>query len=297
MYPAPFTVHRPASLADAVGLLASRGDDARLIAGGQSLIPMMKLRLATPAELVDLSAISGLADVSGRDSELHVGAMVRHRAFEHDVVLDALPILRDAVQGIADQQIRNRGTMAGSLANADPGGDWGPVLLALGAHVDVSGRSSSRTLPVSELFVDAYTTALESHEIIHAVRIPRPRQPANAFVAFKHRTGDFATASAAVRLEIDADGACTAATLALGNVASTPVLARGAGDILVGRHPLDRAVLKMLREHVAETCDPFEDTHGSADYKRALAATVAVRAVEAAVRRARGEKVDVRLYW
>lgn len=297
MYPSAFSFHRPGTLDEALHLLRELGDDARVLAGGQSLIPMMKLRLAAPSDLIDLSAIAELTGITIAEQRMTVGAMVRHRRFEYGALPPGLPMLHDAVIGIADQQVRNRGTMVGAVANADPGGDWCPVMLAAGATLEISGPDGTREAPIETFFIDAYTPALEPGEIIRSLSIPLTGQPANAFVAFKHRSGDFAIASAAVCLALDPDGVCTSIAVALGNAASKPLLVDAAPDILRGGRPTDRKLAARLGDAAAEAADPFVDTHGSVAYKRSLVRTVTLRALELAARRATGELVDVRSYW
>jgi carbon-monoxide dehydrogenase medium subunit len=258
---------------------------------------MMKLRLAVADEIIDLDAIDALSEFSTGDGMLSVGAMVRHRAFEYGPLPSSLPILRDAAEGIADQQVRNRGTIGGSIANADPGGDWAPVLLATGATVELVGPGGERTVAIELFFVDAYTTEIESSEIIRRIRIPIPAERSGSgYVAFKLRTGDFAAASAAVRVDLDANGVCASATVALGNVALKPLLVEAAPGIMRGRDPFDRGAAGLLGDAAAEAADPFADTHGSVAYKRSLTKTLVMRALNLAARRARGETVDANIY-
>lgn len=297
MYLSNFRYHRPTSLSEAVGLLDTMGQDARVLAGGQSLIPMMKLHIALPDDLIDLDAIGELSELSIEDGTICVGAMVRHRAFEHGSLAASMPILRDTVAGIADRQVRNRGTMCGSIANADPGGDWAPVLLAIGATLDVTGPGGQRSLAIGDFIVDAYTTGLAENEILSCVRIPIPTgRQASGYVALKRRTGDYAIASAAVRIDLDTGGACTGAAVALGSVATKALLVDEATDILRGQSPFERHAAERLGDAAAEACDPFSDNHGTVAYKRSLVKTLVMRALELAARRSRGETVDANSY-
>jgi carbon-monoxide dehydrogenase medium subunit len=293
MYPSRFEYHRPSSLPEAVRLIAEIGDDARVLAGGQSLVPMMKLRLASPAALVDLGGIKELVDWHSGDAEIRVGAMVRHRTFQFQELPANLPILRDAVQGIADQQVRNRGTMVGSIANADPGGDWAPVLLALEATVEIVSAQGQRDLPIASFFLDAYTTGLDAAEIIRAVRFPCDGRRGNAYLAFKRRSGDFAIASVAASFTLNEDGSCARAALALGNSAPAPLLIDQANAVYAGKHPSDPEAAKRLAGIAAESCDPFADGYGTVAYKRSLVHTLTLRALHVAARRSQGEIVDI----
>lgn len=290
----PFLYHRPASLAEAVATLAEFGDDARPLAGGQSLLPMMKLRLAAPAHLVDLGTIPGLAALVERDGELLVGAMVRHRVFEERTTVSSLPILRDAARGIADQQVRNRGTMAGSIANADPGGDWAPVLLVLGAMVDVVNAEREWSMPIAAVLSDAYVTQLADGDLIRRIRIPLPaKSTGSAYLAFKRRAGDFAIASVAVRLTVALNGECTDIGVAIGSVAPAAVAVAESGQVMLGKSPLDADAAALLGDAAAATCDGDFDRADTMAYKRSLVRTLSIRALTLAARRAQGETVDV----
>ncbi len=214
--------------------------------------------------------------------------------FEYCSLPPSLLILRDAAERLADQQVRNRGTMGGSIANADPGGDWAPVLLACGAKVDVVGTGGQRSLGIEHFFIDAYTTALTDNEIVRRIRIPVPgARTGNVYVPFKRRAGDIATASAAVRIDLDESGACTDAAVALGNVGPKAALVATASELLRGRSPLDSAAASLLGSAAAEACDLFGDTSATAAYKRSLVKTLVMRALDLAARRAQGEVVDV----
>ena len=273
-------------------MLASLGPEARLLAGGQSLIPLMKLRLAAPQHLVDLNFAPGLSYIDFSGSQLRLGVMTRHAELEHSADARRIPILHDCAAGIADPQVRNRGTLGGSLAEADPTGDWAPVLLALGAEVVCLGPQGQRLLPVASFIQDFFTTALAPAELVREIIVKTPpKQSGGAYLAFKACAPVYAAASAAVQLTLE-DGVCAAAGIFLGAVGLTPVHARDAEAALIGK-PVSEKSIAAAAEAAAAACDPPADLHGSKDFKRALVRALATRALDAAHRRARGESVEV----
>jgi carbon-monoxide dehydrogenase medium subunit len=293
----PFLYHRPTSLAEAVETLAEFGDDARPLAGGQSLLPMMKLRLAAPAHIVDLGAIPRLSTVEERGGELCVGAMVRHRIFEERAAAPALPILRDAARGIADQQVRNRGTMGGSIANADPAGDWAPVLLALGAIADIINAEREWSVSIDEILSEAYVTQLTDGDLIRQLRVPLPTDSTgSAYLAFKRRAGDFALASVALRITVAHDGSCSDISVAVGSVAPRAMVVADARAVMLGKSALDRDAAARLGDAAAAACDAEFDRPDTMAYKRSLIKVLTGRALNIAARRAQGEIVDVDRY-
>ena len=294
MIPAPFEYHRAASLEDASRLLIELGEEARVLAGGQSLIPLMKLRLARPAALVDLNHIPGAAYVEERGGRLCIGAMARHAAVEDSVAAAAIPILHDCAAGIADVQVRNMGTIGGSVAEADPHGDWAPVLLALGAEIATFGPEGARAIPMAQFITDAFTTVLGPGELVREIRVPaQAERRAGAYTAFKRCAPVYPTASAAVWVHMMDEDFCIEARVALGCVGLTPILAADASAALTGQaitpHAIDRAA-----EAAMAAADPQPDLRGSADYKRLLVGTLTRRALLAALARARGEQVAMR---
>jgi aerobic carbon-monoxide dehydrogenase medium subunit len=243
MYPAPFRYHRAGSLQEAVSMLSQLGEEARILAGGQSLIPLMKLRLASPRHLVDVNFISGLSYIRSENGSLQIGPVTRHAEMESSAAVQQIPILRDCAAGIADVQVRNRGTLAGSLAEADPSGDWAPVLLTLETEVVCLGPKGERTLPLSDLISDAYTTVLEPAELIREVRVKVPlKHSGGAYVAFKRSAPVYATASAAVQLTLGGDEVCTQAAVALGCVGLTPIVVAEASKALTGQRLTDKTI-------------------------------------------------------
>jgi aerobic carbon-monoxide dehydrogenase medium subunit len=287
MLPARFDYLAPASVDEALGILAERGDDAKPLAGGQSLIPLMKLRLARPAVLVDLANLPGLDGIEEDGSHLHIGAMTRNAALVDSDVLGArYPAMAAAAPLISDPIIRNLGTLGGSLAHADPAGDWGSVMLALGAEVVARSAAGERTIPVGELFTGTFETALEPTELITEVRVPRPAGPAGGtYLKLERKVGDYATVAAAVQLEVD-DGRVARAGIALTAVGATNLRASAAEEALAGAAPSDEVFDEAARL-AAEIADPYDDVRGSAEYKREVARVFVRRGLARALEIAR----------
>ncbi len=287
MYPNKFDYHRPASLAEAVEIMARYGQDARPLAGGQSLIPLMKLRLANPAVIVDLNAIPGLNYVRQQGNRLLIGALTCHNDVEDaPIVGRRYDAIADAVTHIGDAQVRNLGTVGGSLVHGDPSGDWGPVLLALGGEVCCLGPSGTRTIEASTFFTEMYETARQPDEIVTEVRIASPgRRAGGAYLKLERRTGDFAIVGAAVYLVLDEYNACAEAGIGLSGVASTYVKATTAERVLRGSRLTEATIAEAARSVDAEI-DPYSDARAPAEYKRAMAKVFFRKALEVARRRA-----------
>ena len=288
MIPGSFAYHRPRSLKDAVALLADLGEGARTIAGGHSLIPMMKLRLATPDHLVDLG---GLADLKGIQdgSEIVIGAMTtQHDLIASDVLARRLPILGETALQVADPQVRYMGTLGGNVANGDPGNDMPAVMLCLGATYQVAGKGGERRIAARDFYQGAYFTALEPGEILTAIRIPVP--PAGhgcAYLKLKRKIGDYATAAAAVILTVDRSGDIGSASIGLTNVAETPLWAEEAAKIVVGTK-LDAATVKNAVAAAEKITSPASDRRGTPQYRTKMAGVMLARALAHAAQRARG---------
>jgi len=273
-------------------MLSQLGDDAKLLAGGQSLIPLMKLRFANPSHLVDLNFIPGASYIKEEGGSVRFGALTRHAEIEKSGAAARVPILHDCAAGIADTQIRNRGTIGGSLAEADPSGDWAAVLLTQKTEVRCLSPRGERTLPLAGFISDAYTTLLEHDELVTEVVVKRPEKDSGgAYLAFKRSAPVYPTASAAVHLLLEGD-ICKDAAIVLGCVGLVPVKVTAAEGALRGSKIDDKAVTAAM-EAVRAAVDPQPDMRGSAEYKRTLAGTLAKRAIEVAARRARGEQVEV----
>jgi len=292
MYPRAFHYHRAGSLKEAAAMLAQLGEGAKLLAGGQSLIPLMKLRFANPAHLVDLNFILGTSYIKEDKDTLRFGALTRHADIERSAAAAKIPILHDCAAGIADVQVRNRGTIGGSLAEADPSGDWAAVLSTLSTEICCVGTKGDRTVSLNDFVKDAYTTALAHDELVSEVVVKMPPQGSGgAFLALKRSAPVYPTASAAVQLTMDGD-VCKDAAIALGCVGLTAIRAKDSEAALRGR-PLTEKTIASAMEAARAAADPQSDMRGSANYKRALIGALVKRAIEIAVRRARGEPVEV----
>jgi len=292
MYPRAFTYHRASSLKDATGLLSQLGEEAKLLAGGQSLIPLMKLRFANPAHLVDLNFVSGISHILEDDGFLRVGALARHAEIEKSPIVAKIPILHDCAAGIADVQVRNRGTIGGSLAEADPSGDWGTVLSTLSCELRCTGNKGERSLQLGEFLKDAYTTALAHDELVSevAVKIP-PAKSGGAYIAFKRSAPVYPTVSAAVQLTLEGDR-CKGIAIALGCVGLLPIRVRDGEEALRGQQ-LTPKLVDSVAEAARVAAQPQYDMRGSVDYKRQLAGALVKKVIQAAAGRARGEQVEV----
>ena len=293
MYPAAFRYHRASSLEDAVSALTEMGDEAKPLAGGQSLIPLMKMRFAQPAALVDLNFIGGLSGIEKVDGAIRLGAMARHAQIVDSELAATIPIVHDCAAGIADVQVRNRGTIGGSLAEADPSGDWATVLLTLETELDIFGPKGARKLALREFLKDAYTTDLASNELLKGVTVKIPRKNSGgAYVAFKRCAPVYPSASAAVQMTMADRDVCENARIYLGCVGLLPVHAAAAEKELQGQ-AVTAKVIGAASEAAMETAEPQSDMRGSAEYKRVLVKSLVKRAIEAALRRGRGEQVKV----
>jgi carbon-monoxide dehydrogenase medium subunit len=292
MYPRSFHYHRASSLPEAAAMLAQLGEEAKLLAGGQSLIPLMKLRFANPSHLVDLNFVPGTTYIKEENGALRFGALTRHSEIEKSAIAARVPILHDCAAGIADVQIRNRGTIGGSLAEADPSGDWATVLLTQNTELHCLGPKGERTIPLPDFITDAYTTALDHDELVREVVVKVPAKGSGgAYLAFKRSAPVYPTASAAVQLTMEKE-VCQDAAIVLGCVGLMPVRATEAEAALRGRN-IDGKVLGAAMEAAHAAADPQPDMRGSAEYKRSLVAALVKRAIGVAVRRARGQQVEV----
>lgn len=293
MYPQKFEYFCPETLEDAIELLSRYGTEARVLAGGQSLIPLMKLRLSSPKYLIHLGGIQGLSAIEEQNGMISLGALTLYAEIqESSLVKSKLPILHDAVSMIGDVQIRNLGTIGGCLVHADPAGDMAPALLALGARVNTLGSSGKRTLKIHELIVDAYSTDLGEDEVVTRVLVPIPQKGSGgAYLKFERRAGDFAVASVGVQVSLQKDGTCSEIAVGLGAVGVTAIRARKAEQVLRGKQ-VDDALAKQAADQASAEADPFSDIRGSAEYKRHLVGVLFQRALKIALRRASGEEVE-----
>ena len=286
MIPAAFDYHRPDTLDEAVKLLKKHGDAAKVLSGGMSLLPMLKLRLASVAHLVDINRIPGLDFIKEEKGTLRIGALTRQSALERsDLVKSKYPILADAVPLIADPLVRNRGTVGGNVANGDPGNDQPAIMIALGASFVAKG-GKERTIPASQFYKGLYSTALAPGEILTEIRIPAPPpKSGGAYAKLKRKTGDFAVAAAAVQLTLGKNGAVESCRIALTNAGLTPVEAADAAKFLGGKTPDDKTIMEAARMAAAKS-SPSADRRGSVEYKKEMARVLTARALKKAVERA-----------
>ena len=288
MIPGSFSYHRPGSVREAVSLLAQWGDDGRALAGGHSLIPMMKLRLAAPAHLVDLAGIAELKGISSDGNAIVIGAMVtQHELVASELLGAKIPILRETSLQVADPQVRYVGTLGGNLANGDPGNDMPAVMICLGATYQIAGKNGDRRVAARDFYRGLFATALQSGEVLAAIRIPAP--PAGhgyAYEKLKRKIGDYATAAAAVVLTMNG-GTVASCSIGLTNVAATPLWAEEAAKIAVGS-ALDAATVKRAAAAAEATTSPASDARGPAHYRTKMAGVMVSRALARAKSRARG---------
>ena len=286
MIPATFAYHRPQSLQDAIGLLAEHGENVRVVAGGHSLIPMMKLRLAKPEHLVDLQDLTELRGMGSEPGTLVIGAMTtQYELIGSELLAAKCPILRETSLQIADPQVRYCGTVGGNLANGDPGNDMPAVMLALDAIYRVRGPSGERDIPARDFYKGIYSTALADSEILTSLRIPLPAEGHGwAYEKQKRKIGDYATAAAAVVLAVSGV-ACTSAAIALTNLADTPLLAQRAGEALVGTNA-DEPVIAEAARRAQQIANPSADGRGPVDFRIHVAGVMVRRAIAQAKQRA-----------
>jgi len=286
MIPASFEYLRPKTLPEAISLLQQYGDDAKILSGGQSLIPMMKLRLARPGYLVDINRITGLSHIKEEGGYLKIGGLTREAELEASPLVRAkYPIIIDTAHVIADPQVRNLATVAGNLAHGDPANDHPATMMALGAQVVATGAKGERVIPIEDFFLTLFSTALQHEEILTEIRIPiPPPRSGGAYLKLERKVGDFATAAVAVQLTLDDKGACQNVGIGLTNVGPTPVKARKAEDFLRGKK-LDEANIAQAAQLAADESDPSADLRGPVEYKKGLVKELAKRALMRALQR------------
>jgi len=288
MIPPTFDYVAPKTLSDAVAAL-EQNENSKILAGGQSLIPLMRFRLAGPTMLVDLNRVEGLSYINEKDGWLKIGAMTRQSDVEFsDLVNSKYPLLSDTVKVLSDPVVRNRGTVGGNIANADPVNDQPATMLAYGAEVVAVGPNGERVIPISEFYVDLYQSALAVNEILTEVRVPasKPRT-GGAYLKLERKVGDYATAAVAAQVELDAKDNFVSVGIGLTNVGLTALKATAAEEFLKGKAANDEN-LKQAAKLAAEAAQPVADMRGSEDYKRSLVRTYTVRTLRLAVQRAKG---------
>src|SRR3954452_4802688 len=269
MYPASFDYQAPATLEEALDVLESRGDEAKVLAGGQSLIPLMKLRFAQPSMLVDINRLPGLDFIDASNGYLRIGALARHNDVAgSDVVRRTNHTVAGAAPWVSDPLVRNLGTLCGSLAHADPQGDWASVMLACGAEVVARKKTGERVIPMTEFITDVFTTQLQPDELVTEVRVPKYAGPSGgAYLKLERKVGDYATVGVAAHLSLDAGGRIAQAGIALTAVGPTNIKAVDAEQALIGADPTDEVFAEAARL-AARAREPQSDVRGSADYKR-----------------------------
>jgi len=289
MIPSSFDYVAPSSLDEAIAVLGEHAGEAKILSGGQSLIPMLKLRLAAPTVLVDINRIGGLDYIEEREGALCIGALARERDLEASaVVREKYPILLDTARVIADPLVRNTATVCGNIAHGDPGNDHPATMIALGARVVARGPNGTRSIPAREFFLGLFTTALTDDEIVTELVVPAPPpRSGGAYLKLERKVGDFATAAVAAQITLDVQNVCTRAGIALTNVGATPIPAGDAEAFLMGKS-MDDITIAQAARLAAAAADPFEDRRGSADYKRDIVRVLTVRALRTAAARAQG---------
>jgi len=287
MIPPAFEYLRPNTIPEAIAFLQQYGDDAKILSGGQSLIPMMKLRIARPAYLIDINRISGLSYIKEESGFLKIGGLTREAELECSPLVHAkYPILVDTTQVIADPQVRNLATVGGNLAHGDPANDHPATMLALGAQIVATGSGGERIIPIEEFFLSLFSTALQPGEILTEIRVPAPpARSGGAYFKLERKVGDFATAAVAAQVTLDASGAVQKVGIALTNVGPTPIKAKRAEDFLRGKK-LDEANIRQAGQLAADEAQPSSDLRGPAEYKTGLVKELAKRALSRAAERA-----------
>ena len=291
MIPPSFEYLTPSKISDAIAMLQKHGEEAKILAGGHSLIPAMRLRLSEPGYLIDISGIQGLDYILEESGQLRIGAMTREASLEESqIVRENFPILLDTVKMIADPSVRNLATVGGNLAHGDPANDHPATMLALGAIVVVEGPNGSREIGINDFFPDFFTTALEPEEILTEIRIPSPPSGSGgAYLKIERKVGDYAAAAVACQLNIDSGGSIQDIGIGLTNVGSTPIRASSAEQLLQGKNPDEKMIAEAGRLSAADS-EPMEDLRGSAEYKRALVKELTQRAIKLSLQRAEGSR-------
>lgn len=289
MIPQAFEYDAPATLEEAIGLLQQYGDEAKILSGGHSLIPMMKLRFATPERLIDINGIPGLSYIREEGGFLRIGSMTRESELEDSHLLQRkYPIFSDVSLLIADPQVRNMGTLGGNLAHGDAANDHPAVMLALRAEVEATGPDGKRLIPIDEFFYGFYMTALQPTEILTAVIIPdQGPGTGSAYHKLERKVGDYATAGVAVQITLDSNDVCKYIGIGLTNVNPTPLRAARSEEVLLGKK-VTEDLIKEAAKLAAEDCSPSADLRGDEEYKRAMVQVLTARMLRKAIERAKG---------
>ena len=289
MIPASFDYHAPGTLPEALALLSKYGDDAKVLSGGQSLLPLLKLRLGQTGHLIDIGRIPGLEYIREEGGFLRIGGRTRESALEtSDLIRTRYPILHDTAKVIADPLVRNLATIGGNLAHGDPGNDHPATMLALGAQVVATGPKGERVIPIEQFFLGLFRTALRPDEVLTEIRIPvPPARSGGAYLKLERKVGDYATAGVAAQVTLGSGGTVERAGLGLTNLGPTPIKVADAETFLAGKRP-DAATLSEAGQRAGKAASPSADRRGSVEYKREMARVLAMRALKLAVERAGG---------
>ncbi len=287
MNPAPFAYHRAGSIEEAIALLGEHGADGKLLAGGHSLLPVMKLRLAEPAHLIDITGLPGLRGVHERDGGLEIGALTTHRDLERDpLVVSRAGVLADAASVVGDRQVRNRGTLGGALAHADAAADEPAAVLALGGEIVAVGPNGERTIAAEEFFLDFLTTSLEPDDVLTAIRIPaQAARSGGAYEKLANQASGYALVGVAAVVALDADGRCASARIGVTGAIASPRRASAVEAALSGGD-LDAPSIAAAANLAADGLDLLDDFHASAEYRRRVLVGLTRRAISRAVERA-----------
>jgi len=286
MIAASFEYDAPSTLEEAIGLLHQYGEEAKILSGGHSLLPMMKLRFASPERVIDINGIPGLSYIKEDGGVLKIGALTREAEIEHsDLLKKKFPIFADVTKLIADPQVRNMGTVGGNLAHGDAANDHPAVMLALHATVIVTGKDGKRSIPIDEFFFGFYQTALQHGEILTEIQIPvPPKGTGSSYHKLERKVGDYATAGVAVQLTVE-NGICKAIGIGLTNVNPTPLRAERSEQLLLNK-ALTEENIAAAAQMASEDCSPSSDLRGSEEYKRAMVAVLVKRMIKKAIERA-----------
>jgi carbon-monoxide dehydrogenase medium subunit len=284
MIPGPFEYFAPRSLSDAVKFLTEHKDDVKILSGGQSLLPLMKMRLSKPAFVVDIGRLPGLDQIVEQGDHLVIGALVTHAQIEFsDLLKTKCPLLPQTATTIADVQVRNRGTIGGSIAHADPAGDWPATIIALDAEIQVSGPNGERWVKCDEFFLGLLMSVLEPDEIVTAVKVPVTGNDKTAYMKAAPRSSGFAVVGVAVRLAVNSSGTCSRAAIGITGVTDKAYRPGRVEQMLTGKR-LDTSTIQQAAAEACRNVEPIEDINGSAEYRKQLTEVYVTRAVEAALR-------------
>jgi carbon-monoxide dehydrogenase medium subunit len=283
MIPGPFEYFAPCSLSEAVTFLSAHKDDVKILSGGQSLLPLMKMRLSKPAFVVDIGRLPGLDQIVEQGDQLIIGALVTHAQIEFSGLLESkCPLLPQTATTIADVQVRNRGTIGGSIAHADPAGDWPATIMALDAEIQVYGPNGERWVKCDEFFLGLLMSVLEPDEIVTAVRVPVTGSDKTAYMKAAPRSSGFAVVGVAVRLAVDAAGTCSRAAIGITGVTDKAYRPERVEQMLTGKR-LDASAIQEAAAEACRNIEPIEDINGSAEYRKQLTEVYVARAIEAAL--------------